>query len=209
MAELKKIHEAILIGDLQTSVDVTKEALEEGTDPQSIIREYMIPAMDEIGSKFEKNECFIPEILMAVRAMKGSLELIRPLLVEIGAKPQGKVVIGTVKSDLHDIGKNIVASMLEGGGFEVKNLGEAVPPEKIVEEVQTSDYDIVALSALLTTTMPVMKDVIEALKDAGLREKVKVIIGGPPVTQEFCKEIGADGTSDNANGAVGLARQLI
>jgi len=209
MAELKKIHEAILIGDLQTSVNVTKEALEEGTDPQSIIREYMIPAMDEIGTKFEKNEAFVPELLMAARAMKGSLELLKPRLAETGAKPEGKVIIGTVKGDLHDIGKNIVASMLEGGGFEVKNLGVDVPPEKIVEEVQKNDYNIVALSALLTTTMPAMKDVIEALKDAGLRDKVKVIIGGPAVTQEYCEEIGADGTSDNANGAVGLARKLI
>ncbi len=209
MTELVKIHEAILIGDLQTSVNVTKEALEEGTDPQSIIREYMIPAMDEIGSKFEQNEVFVPELLMAARAMKGSLELLRPLLAKAGAKPEGKVIIGTVKGDLHDIGKNIVASMLEGGGFEVKNLGVDVPPEKIVEEVQKNDYNIVALSALLTTTMPAMKDVIEALKDAGLRNKVKVIIGGPAVTQEFCEEIGADGTSDNANGAVGLARELV
>ncbi len=209
MAELKKIHEAILIGDLQTSVDVTKEAMEEGVDPQSIIREYMIPAMDKIGTKFEQNECFVPELLMAARAMKGSLELLKPFLVETGAKPEGKVIIGTVKGDLHDIGKNIVASMLEGGGFEVKNLGVDVPPEKIVEEVQENNYNIVALSALLTTTMPAMKDVIEALKDAGLRDKVKVIIGGPAVTQEFCEEIGADGTSDNANGAVGLARELV
>ncbi len=209
MAELKKIHEAILIGDLKTSVAVTKEALEEGIDPQSIIREYMIPAMDEIGTKFEQNEVFVPELLMAARAMKGSLDLLRPLLAEKGAKPEGKVIIGTVKGDLHDIGKNIVASMLEGGGFEVKNLGVDVPPEKIVEEVQKNDYNIVALSALLTTTMPAMKDVIEALKDAGLRDKVKVIIGGPAVTQEFCEEIGADGTSDNANGAVGLARELV
>jgi len=209
MAELKKIHEAILIGDLQTSVNVTKEALEEGTDPQSIIREYMIPAMDEIGTKFEKNEAFVPELLMAARAMKGSLELLKPRLAETGANPEVKVIIGTVKGDLHDIGKNIVASMLEGGGFEVKNLGVDVPPEKIVEEVQKNDYNIVALSALLTTTMPAMKDVIEALKDAGLRDKVKVIIGGPAVTQEYCEEIGADGTSDNANGAVGLARKLI
>ena len=209
MTELIKIHEAILIGDLQTSVDVTKEALEEGTDPQSIIREYMIPAMDKIGTKFEQNECFVPELLMAARAMKGSLELLRPLLAKTGAKPEGKVIIGTVKGDLHDIGKNIVASMLEGGGFEVKNLGVDVPPEKIIAEVQENDYNIVALSALLTTTMPAMKDVIEALKDAGLRDKVKVIIGGPAVTQEFCEEIGADGTSDNANGAVGLARELV
>ena len=169
----------------------------------------MIPAMDEIGTKFEQNEVFVPELLMAARAMKGSLDLLRPLLAEKGAKPEGKVIIGTVKGDLHDIGKNIVASMLEGGGFEVKNLGVDVPPEKIVEEVRKNDYNIVALSALLTTTMPAMKDVIEALKDAGLRDKVKVIIGGPAVTQEFCEEIGADGTSDNANGAVGLARELV
>ncbi len=209
MAKLKKIHEAILKVDLQTTVDITKEALEGKIDLQSIIRKYMIPAMDLIGEKFERNEVFILELLMAARAMKGSLELLRPRLVETGAKPVGKVIIGTVKGDLHDIGKNIVASMLEGSGFEVIDLGVDVQPEKFIQTVKEKDVKIVALSALLTTTMPAMKVVIDALKDAGLRDKVKVMIGGPGVTQSFAEEISADGYSENANGAVGLARSFI
>ena len=209
MAKLKKIHEAILKVDLQTTVDITKEALEGKIDLQSIIRKYMIPAMDLIGEKFERNEVFILELLMAARAMKGSLELLRPRLVETGAKPVGKVIIGTVKGDLHDIGKNIVASMLEGSGFEVIDLGVDVQPEKFIQTVKEKDVKIVALSALLTTTMPAMKVVIDALKDAGLRDKVKVMIGGPAITQSFAEEISADGYSENANGAVGLARSFI
>ena len=209
MADLNKLNESIISGDLDISVQITKEALAEKTDPQVIIQKYMIPAMDVIGGKFERNEVFVPELLMAARAMKGSLELIRPLLAERGIEPRGRVVIGTVKGDLHDIGKNLVASMLEGSGFEVDNLGVDVPSDKIVAVVQSKEVDIVALSALLTTTMPSMKDVIEALKEAGVRDKVKVIVGGPAVTQEFCDQIGADGYSENANGAVGLARKLL
>jgi len=209
MVDLKKLKESIISGDLDTSVQITKEAIVEKIDPQEIIQKYMIPAMDVIGGEFERNEVFVPELLMAARAMKGSLELIRPLLIERGIEPQGRVIIGTVKGDLHDIGKNLVASMLEGSGFEVENMGVDVPSEKIVAAVQSNRIDIVALSALLTTTMPAMKDVIETLKEAGLRDKVKVIIGGPAVTQEFCDQIGADGYSENANGAVGLARRLL
>lgn len=209
MPDLNKLNESIISGDLATSVQITKKALAEKIDPQEIIQKYMIPAMDVIGGKFERNEVFVPELLMAARAMKGSLELIRPLLAERGIEPQGRVIIGTVKGDLHDIGKNLVASMLEGSGFEVENMGVDVPSDKIVTAVQSKEIDIVALSALLTTTMPSMKDVIEALKEAGVRDKVKVMIGGPAVTQEFCDQIGADGYSENANGAVGLARSLI
>ena len=209
MVDLKKLKESIISGDLDTSVQITKEAIVEKIDPQEIIQKYMIPAMDVIGGEFERNEVFVPELLMAARAMKGSLELIRPLLIERGIEPQGRVIIGTVKGDLHDIGKNLVASMLEGSGFEVENMGVDVPSEKIVAAVQSNRIDIVALSALLTTTMPAMKDVIETLKEAGLRDKVKVIVGGPAVTQEFCDQIGADGYSENANGAVGLARRLL
>jgi len=209
MVDLNKLNEAIISGDLDTSVKITKEALAEKIDPQEIIQKYMIPAMDVIGGKFERNEVFVPELLMAARAMKGSLELLRPLLAERGIVPQGRVIIGTVKGDLHDIGKNLVASMLEGSGFEVENMGVDVPSDKIVAAVQSKEIDIVALSALLTTTMPSMKDVIEALKEAGVRDKVKVIIGGPAVTQEYCDQIGADGYSENANGAVSLARKLL
>jgi len=209
MTDLKKLKESIISGDLDTSVQITKEAIVEKIDPQEIIQKYMIPSMDVIGDEFERNEIFVPELLMAARAMKGSLELIRPLLVERGIEPLGRVVIGTVKGDLHDIGKNLVASMLEGNGFEVDNLGVDVSSDRIVAAVQSNKIDIIALSALLTTTMPSMKTVIETLKEAGLRDNVKVIIGGPAVTQEFCDQIGADGYSENANSAVDLARKLL
>jgi len=209
MTDLKKLKESIISGDLDTSVKITKEAMVEKIDPQEIIQKYMIPSMDVIGDEFERNEIFVPELLMAARAMKGSLELIRPLLVERGIEPLGRVVIGTVKGDLHDIGKNLVASMLEGNGFEVDNLGVDVSSDRIVAAVQSNKIDIIALSALLTTTMPSMKTVIETLKEAGLRDNVKVIIGGPAVTQEFCDQIGADGYSENANSAVDLARKLL
>ena len=209
MTDLNKLKESIISGDLETSVQITKEAMVEKIDPQEIIQKYMIPSMDVIGDEFERNEIFVPELLMAARAMKGSLELIRPLLVERGIEPLGRVVIGTVKGDLHDIGKNLVASMLEGSGFEVDNLGVDVSSDRIVAAVQSNKIDIIALSALLTTTMPSMKTVIETLKEAGLRDNVKVIIGGPAVTQEFCDQIGADGYSENANSAVDLARKLL
>jgi methylmalonyl-CoA mutase cobalamin-binding domain/chain len=168
----------------------------------------MIPAMDEVGKRFECNEYFVPELLIAARAMKTSLELITPLLAEVGAEPVGRVVIGTVQGDLHDIGKNLVASMLEGGGFQVIDLGVDVPPERFVEAAKEKDGTIVALSALLTTTMTMMKNVIASLEKAGVRTRTKVMIGGAPITQQYADEIGADGYSDNASAAVALARKL-
>ncbi|MBI4165087.1 MAG: corrinoid protein [Acidobacteria bacterium] len=209
MSDLTKLTEAILNGDSKTAVAVTQEALAAKVDPQDLVIKYMIPAMDEVGRRFESGDCFVPELLISARAMKASLELIRPLLAARGAEPIGRVVIGTVKGDLHDIGKNLVASMLEGAGFEVIDLGVDVSAEKIIGEIKTKKINLVALSALLTTTMPSMKTVIEELKKAGIREQVKVIIGGAPVTQRYATEIGADGYSDNANGAVGLARKLV
>lgn len=208
MTELQKLYDAIVTGDAKTAVVVTREALAESTDPVELISGYMIPAMDEVGRLFQCEEYFVPELLLAARAMKGSLELIRPLLAASGRKPSGRVVIGTVKGDLHDIGKNIVASMLEGGGFEVIDLGADVAPEKFVEEIQRSDANLVCLSALLTVTMPSMRTTIEALKRAGVRERVKVLVGGAPVTRQFARQIGADGYSENAPGAVALARQM-
>jgi len=190
-------------------VAITQEALAAKVDPQELVTNYMIPAMDEVGRRFESGDCFVPELLISARAMKASLALIRPLLAAQGAKPVGRVIIGTVKGDLHDIGKNLVSSMLEGAGFEVVDLGVDVSPEKIIGEIKAKKVDLVALSALLTTTMPSMKLVIEELKKAGIRDQVKVIIGGAPVTQRYATEIGADGYSDNANGAVGLARKLV
>ncbi|HUU14561.1 MAG TPA: corrinoid protein [Terriglobia bacterium] len=208
MSDCTKLTEAILTGDAKAAVAITQEALAQKTDPQELVTKYMIPAMDEMGKRFETGDCFVPELLISARAMKASLAIIRPLLTARGAEPIGRVVIGTVKGDLHDIGKNLVASMLEGAGFEVIDLGVDVPPEKFVAEIQAKKAGFVALSALLTTTMPYMKNTIEELKKAGVREHVKVLIGGAPVTQRYADDIGADGYSDNANGAVNLARKL-
>jgi 5-methyltetrahydrofolate--homocysteine methyltransferase len=207
--DLKPLYNAVLEGDAATARTLTEEALAEGVDPQSLLSDYMIPAMDEVGRRFETNEYFVPELLIAARAMKNCLVLIRPLLAESGAKPVGKVAIGTVRGDLHDIGKNLVAAMLEGGGFEIVDLGVDVAPDKFVAAVKESGAQIVALSALLTTTMPGMKQTIDALGEAGVRNNVKIMIGGAPVTQKFADEIGADGFSDTASGAVRIARELI
>lgn len=209
MPELSKLYDAILNGDAKTAVAVTKEALAENTDPMELVTRYMIPAMDEVGRRFECEQYFVPELLLSARAMKSAMELIRPLLAARGAEPLGRVVIGTVKGDLHDIGKNLVASMLEGGGFEVIDLGADVAPEKFVEAVAARNANIVALSALLTVTMPAMKTTIEALKAAGLRDRVKVLVGGAPLTQRYADEIGADGYGENASVAVSLARRLV
>jgi 5-methyltetrahydrofolate--homocysteine methyltransferase len=209
MADLKKLYEAVLSGDAKTASAITQQALDEGVDPLTLVNEHMVPAMDEVGRRFEANEYFVPELLISARAMKGSLELIRPLLAARGDQPAGRVAIGTVKGDLHDIGKNLVASLLEGGGFEVIDLGVNVDPIKFIEAVQNCNANIVAMSALLTTTMPAMKTTIDALKQAGVREKVKVLIGGAPITQKYADEIGADGYSENAVGAVALAKRAV
>jgi 5-methyltetrahydrofolate--homocysteine methyltransferase len=209
MAELTKLTDAILNGDAKGAVAITKQALDENEDPQELVTKHMIPAMDEMGRRFETGDCFVPELLISARAMKAALELVRPLLAAKGAEPLGRVAIGTVKGDLHDIGKNLVASMLEGAGFAVADLGVDVPPEKFVAEIREKKAQLVALSTLLTTTMPNMKTIIEELSKAGVRERVKVMVGGAPVTQRFADEIGADGYSDNANGAVNLARRLV
>jgi corrinoid protein of di/trimethylamine methyltransferase len=209
MSDLQKLYDAILNGDAKTAVAVTKEALGEGADPLEMVSKYMVPAMDEVGKRFECEEYFVPELLLAARAMKGSLELIRPLLIERGAEPAGRVAIGTVKGDLHDIGKNLVASMLEGGGFEVIDLGADVSPEKFVAAVKEKGANLVCLSALLTVTMPAMRTTIEALRSAGVRDRVKVMIGGAPVTQNYANEIGADGYGESATSAVALARHLV
>lgn len=207
MVDLRELHDAIIRGDAQKSHRVTEQALAEGIDPLKLVNECMIPAMDEVGRKFESSEYFVPELLISARAMKAALELIRPLLVARGDKPAGRVAIGTVKGDLHDIGKNLVASLLEGGGFEVIDLGVNVSPEKFIASVKEKNANIIAMSALLTTTMPAMKTTIEALKQAGVRDKVKVLIGGAPITQRYAEEIGADGYSENAVGAVALAKK--
>jgi corrinoid protein of di/trimethylamine methyltransferase len=209
MADLQKLYDAVLNGDAKTAVEITKAAIAEETDPLQLIASTMVPAMDEVGKRYEEEEYFVPELLLSARAMKGAMELLRPLLAERGAKPTGTVAIGTVKGDLHDIGKNLVASLLEGGGFEVIDLGADVPPEKFIEAIRSQGAQIVCLSALLTVTMPSMKTTIEALKQAGLREQVKVLVGGAPVTQQYANDIGADGYGESASNAVALARRMV
>ena len=209
MSDPAELYNAILTGNAKKAEEVTKAAIAAKTDPSALVQKYMIPAMDEVGRRFECNEYFVPELLIAARAMKTALELITPHLVASGAEPMGRVVIGTVQGDLHDIGKNLVASMLEGGGFQVIDLGVDVPAEKFVEAAKEKDGTILALSALLTTTMTMMKNVIDALQKAGVRSKVKVMIGGAPITQQYANEIGADGFSDNASAAVAVARKLV
>ncbi|MCP5117377.1 MAG: cobalamin-binding protein [bacterium] len=209
MADLTKLHDAILSGDQKTAIAVTEEALAEKMNPQDLINQAMIPAMDTAGSRFECEEFFVPELLLAARAMKGSLKLLQPLLAESGAEPIGRVVIGTVKGDLHDIGKNLVSSMLEGAGFHVIDLGADVTVDKFVAAVKENNPDLICMSALLTVTMPSMKNTVEGLKTAGVREQVKVLIGGAPVTPEYASEIGADGYADNASSAVSKAREMV
>lgn len=208
MSALQELYTAVLEGNANSAKTVTQQLLDAGTDPQELLNKAMIPAMDEVGRRFETNEYFVPELLISARAMKGALELVKPLLVAGGMQPVARVAIGTVKGDLHDIGKNLVAAMLEGGGFEVVDLGVDVSPEKFIEAVKAKNASVVALSALLTTTMPAMGTVIKALEEAGVRKQVKVIIGGAPITGQYAEQIGADGYSDNANGAVAIARTL-
>ena len=206
MVDLQELHEAILNGDAKSAAAVTRAALAQNAPAIELIQQAMVPAMDEVGRRFECQDYFVPELLLSARAMKAALEPLRPLLAASGAQPAGTVVIGTVKGDLHDIGKNLVAALLEGGGFEVIDLGVDVAPEKFVETVQQTNANIVCLSALLTVTMLSMKAVIEGLRAAGLREHVTVLVGGAPVTRQFAEEIGADGYGENASAAVALAR---
>lgn len=207
--ELKPLFDAIVNGKLEPAVEVTRKAIEKGVPPQDIINNYMIKAMGEVGQRFQDGKAFVPQLLMAGRAMKGALELLKPLLKGNASTTIGRVVIGTVKGDLHDIGKNLVASMLEGCGFEVINIGIDVPADKFVQAVKDNHADILCMSALLTTTMTYMKDVIEAVNAAGIRDKVKIMVGGAPVSKAFADEIGADGYSDNANSAVSVAKHLL
>jgi 5-methyltetrahydrofolate--homocysteine methyltransferase len=209
MTDLKQLYEAVVNGNAKTAQTVTKQALDEGVEPMRIVNEYMVPAMDEVGRRFDCNDYFVPELLISARAMKAGLDLIRPLLSASGAQPAGRVALGTVQGDLHDIGKNLVGSLLEGGGFEVIDLGTNVTPDKFIQTVKEKNATIVAMSALLTTTMPAMKNTIEALRQAGIRDKVTVLIGGAPITQKFADEIGADGYSETAVGAVALAKKAV
>jgi corrinoid protein of di/trimethylamine methyltransferase len=209
MVNLRSIYEAVLAGKFNDAVENVKQALAAGADPQQVINEGLIPAMEEIGKRFEAGQAFVPQMLLSARAMKSSLEVIKPLLGAGAGSSAGKVVIGTVKGDLHDIGKNLVASMLEGVGFEVIDLGIDVPTEKFIDSLRENKAQILCMSALLTTTMTMMEVVIRALEEAGMRQGVKVMVGGAPVTENFAARIGADGYSDNANAAAKLAKRLI
>jgi len=202
------LYDAVVFGDLATAVSATQSALDQGISPQTLLDESLVPAMDEVGRRFECNDFFVPELLLAARAMQGCMDLLNPKLKEMGVEKVGRVVLGTVQGDLHDIGKNLVGSMLTGGGFEVIDLGVDVPPEKFVEKAREKEGTIIALSALLTTTMPQMKRIIDLLNSEGIRHQFKVIIGGAPVTHDYAREIGADGYSENASAAVTLARQI-
>jgi 5-methyltetrahydrofolate--homocysteine methyltransferase len=205
---LSSLYQAILDGDLAGAKEGVQDALDAGLDPAVILNEGMISAMKEVGKRFKEGDFFVPEMLVAARAMQAGLALLKPQLMKNEVKSAGKIVIGTVKGDLHNIGKNLVALMLEGVGFDFKDLGVDAAPEKFVEAVAEGNADIVALSALLTTTMPNMKNTIDAIRQAGMREQVKIIVGGAPVTQEYASLIGADGYSPDASRAVGLAHSL-
>lgn len=204
---MSDLYNAIFKGDLNKAKVLVQEAVDRGDSPQSIIDENMIPAMEGIGREFEAGKVFVPNLLLSARAMKGALELLKPMLQAGQASNLGKVVIGTVKGDLHDIGKNLVASMLEGCGFEVVNLGVDIPKERFVAAAKEQDADIVCLSALLTTTMNYMKEVIDALHEAGVR--ARIMVGGAPVNKDFAAQIGADAYSSNANEAVEVAKSLL
>ncbi|HTY87099.1 MAG TPA: corrinoid protein [Candidatus Acidoferrum sp.] len=209
MQDLKALHEAIISGNAKTAKAVTEQALAAGIPPLTLVQEHMMPAMSEVGRRFECNEYFVPELLLSARAMKSALELIRPLLAAGGAKPTTRVALGTVKGDLHDIGKNLVGAMLEGGGYEVIDLGVNVTPEQFVAAIREKGANVVAMSALLTTTMPAMRTTMDALQQAGVRQQVKVLVGGAPITQKFADEIGADGYSESAAGAVAAAKRAV
>ena len=209
MSEDYGFSEALLAGNPSRVEEIVQTALKAGTTAETVINAGLIPAMELVGEKFKNNEVFLPEVMLAARAMQAGLKILQPLLTKGGAPKRGRVVIGTVRGDHHDIGKNLVATMLEGAGFEVIDLGADVSEEKFVEAVRSHCPDVVGLSALLTTTMPAMRETIAALDEAGLREQVKIMIGGAPVTQEYADRIGADGYSEDAGAAVELDKALV
>ena len=206
--DLKEIYQTVVEGDAEATASGVKAALAAGVAPEEILSKGLIAAMDEVGRLFEEGELFVPEMLIAARAMQAGLSHLKPHLMKADVKSAGKVAIGTVKGDLHDIGKNLVAMMLEGAGFEVKDLGVDVAPEAFVKAAQDG-VQLIGMSALLTTTMSNMEVTVQALKNAGLRDKVKVFIGGAPVTQEYANKIGVDGFAADASSATRVARQLV
>ena len=204
-----ELYDSIIVGDAKETNVKVQAALDAGVDPSSILNGSMVTAMAEVGRLFEEGEYFVPEMLISARAMQSGLSVLKPFLLKADVKAVGKVVAGTVKGDLHDIGKNLLCMMLEGAGFEIQDLGADVSAEKFVNAVRSGNVDIIALSALLTTTMPNMETTIQALQESGLRERVKIIIGGAPVTQDYANKIGADGYAPDASRAVALAKSLV
>jgi methylmalonyl-CoA mutase cobalamin-binding domain/chain len=206
---LQGLYDNTLIGNAPEVKELTERGVADGLGPEKMLYDALIPSLEEVGARFERGDFFVPEMLIAARAMQGALNILRPLLAETGAKPIGTFVMGTVKGDVHDIGKNLVNIMLEGAGFTVYDLGVNVPPERFVEQVEEHEPDIVGFSAFLTTTMPMFKANINALEKAGLRDKVIVMVGGAPVTQAYADAVGADGYAADASTAVRLAKDLI
>jgi len=206
---LEQITEKLYEGDDDAVAELTQKALDEGLAPEDVLANGLIAGMDQVGIDFKAGDLFVPEVLIAARAMHAGMDILRPLLVDSDIISAGKVAMGTVKGDLHDIGKNLVGMMLEGGGFDIIDMGTDISPDEFIEIVKAEQPDIIGMSALLTTTMPSMRLTIEALAEAGLRENVKVIIGGAPVTKAFSEEIGADGYAPDAASAVDLARSLL
>lgn len=207
MADLKALADAIIKGDQNTAVELTKAALAEGAAAKAILDNGLIAGMNVVGARFKKNEMYIPEVLIAARAMRSATEVLEPELAKAGIEPAGKLLIGTVQGDLHDIGKNLVVMMLKGAGFDVVDLGIDITPEKFVEQAKATGIGLIGLSALLTTTMPAMEKTIKALKDAGV--SAKVVIGGAPVTQSYADKIGADGYAPDAATAVDVIKSLV
>jgi methylmalonyl-CoA mutase cobalamin-binding domain/chain len=206
---LQDLYDHTLVGNAPEVADLVNQGLADDLEPERMLYDALIPSLEEVGARFERGDYFVPEMLIAARAMQGALDILRPLLAETGAKPIGTFVMGTVKGDVHDIGKNLVNIMLEGAGFTVWDLGVNVAPEKFVEQVQEHQPDIVGFSAFLTTTMPMFKANINALEKAGIREEVIVMVGGAPVTQAYADMVGADGYAADASTAVRLAKDLI
>jgi len=206
---LQEISTAVIEGSLDDIVDMTEDALDDGLSAQQILDSGLMAGMDYVGVEFKAGNMFVPEVLRSARTMQSSMDILKPLLAASGVRMVGKVLLGTVKGDLHDIGKNLVGMMCEGAGFEVKDLGKDVTPEAFIEAVKEFEPDVVGMSALLTTTMRSMEHTIKALEEAGLRDKVKVMIGGAPVTQTFADQIGADGYASNAASATDLAKSFV
>ena len=207
MADLKALSEGVIAGDPNIAVTITKDAIEEGMSAETILKEGLIAGMEVVGVRFKNNEVYVPEVLMAARAMKMAMEVLEPELVKAGVQPIGKFLIGTVQGDLHDIGKNLVSMMMKGAGFDVIDLGVDVTSEKFIEKIKETGAHLVGMSTLLTTTMPSVENTLKAIREAGL--KAKIMVGGAPVTQSYVDKIGADGYAPDAASAVDVAKQLI